>query len=60
MYTQLCVLKLVTHVHTYIENLESVYTRSVLLCTHPSILKNTKFCNFSARDGQKNTDAARI
>ena len=43
MYTQLCILKLVTCIHTYKQNLESVYTRCVLLYTHSSILKFITF-----------------
>jgi hypothetical protein len=43
MYTQLCILKLVTCVHTYRQNLESMYVRCVLLYTHSSMLKIVKF-----------------
>ena len=50
MYTQLCILKLVTFVHTYKQNLERVYTHSVLLYAHSShdssILKIVKFAAF--------------
>jgi hypothetical protein len=46
MYTQLCILKLVTCAHIYKPNLESVYTRCVLLYTHSSILKIVKFTAF--------------
>ena len=53
MYTQLCVLKSVTRVHTYIHNLESVYTRSVLLCTHPSIQKILNFVTSRHEMGSK-------
>jgi hypothetical protein len=59
MYTQLCILKLVTRVQTYKQDLESVISRCVLLYTHSSTLKILNFCNFSARDGQENTEAAR-
>ena len=53
MYTQLCILKLVTFVHTYKQNLESVYTRCVLLYTHSSILKVVKIYSFLAPGGRE-------
>ena len=48
MYTQLCILKLVTCVHTYKQNFEAVYTRCVLLYTHSSVLKFITFLHHVA------------
>ena len=44
MYTHFCILKLVTRVHTYKQNLGECVSRYVHLYTHPSVLK--KILNF--------------
>ena len=53
MYTQFCILKLVTCVHTYKQKLGECVSRCVLLYTHPSILKILNFVTSRHEMGSK-------